>query len=268
VTVAVTTAADLEYARIEGASLQLDLHRPDVEIPVPVVVYFHGGGFARGSRKDHAPERLLPIAAQGIAVASVSYRLTDIATHPAQVEDAKAAVAWLRENGAEHGLKTERIGAWGVSAGGWIALTLGFTATDAASSVQAVAAWSPPTDLTTIASEREAAGLPLPAFLQGRPAPAMEASLLGLASITDNLELVRDASPITCAAAATGPVLLVHGDRDGLVNSGQSLALHEALVNAGQDSQLLLLAGANHEDPAYHKPAVLGATAGFFSALL
>jgi acetyl esterase/lipase len=268
VTFAITSTADLEYSRVQGASLRLDIHRPQSDVPVPVVVYFHGGGFARGSRKDHASERLLPVAAQGIAVASVSYRLTDVATHPAQVEDAKAAVAWLRENGAAHGLKTERIGAWGVSAGGWIALMLGLTATEAASTVQAVAAWSPPTDLTTVASEREAAGLPRPAFLQGRPAPAFEAGLLSLESITDNLELARDASPVTYAAAAAGPVLLIHGDHDGLVNSGQSLALHEALVNADQDSQLLLLAGANHEDPAYHKPAVLGATAGFFSAQL
>jgi acetyl esterase/lipase len=231
---------------------------------VPVVVYFHGGGFARGSRKDHVPERLLPVAAQGVAIASVSYRLTDVATHPAQLEDAGAAVAWLREHGATYGMKTERIGAWGVSAGAWIALMLGLTTT----AVQAVAAWSPPTDLTTVASERHAAALPLPPFLQGRPAPAMEAGLLGLTAITDDLEAVRAASPVTHAAAASGPTLLIHGDSDGLVNSGQSLALHEALLSAGMDSQLLLLAGANHEDPAYHKPAVLAATAGFFSAQL
>jgi acetyl esterase/lipase len=267
-TLPVSSTADIEYARVEGASLQLDIHRPDSDVPVPVVAYFHGGGFARGSRKDEVPNRLVPVAAQGIAIASVSYRLIDVATYPAQLEDGKGAVAWLRENGADYGLKTERIGAWGVSAGGWIALMIGLTATDAASSVQAVAAWSPPTDLMTLSSEREAAGLPLPPFLRGRPAPAVETGLLGLASITDNLELVRDASPVTCAAAAAGPTLLIHGDRDGLVNSGQSLALHEALLSAGRDSQLLLLAGANHEDPAYHKPAVLAATAGFFSALL
>jgi dipeptidyl aminopeptidase/acylaminoacyl peptidase len=63
-------------------------------------------------------------------------------------------------------------------------------------------------------------------------------------------------------------VLLVHGDADGLVNSQQSSALHNALTDAGHDSQLMLLAGANHEDPAFHKPAVLAATAGFLSAAL
>jgi acetyl esterase/lipase len=231
---------------------------------VPVVVYFHGGGFARGSRTDHMADRLVPVAAHGIAIASVSYRLVDIATHPAQLEDAEAAVAWLRENGSEHGLLTERIGAWGVSAGGWIALMLALTT----SAVQATAAWSPVTNLTALAAEREAADLPLPPFLQGRPAPAMEAGLLGLSSLDDDLPKALDASPVTHASAAGGPTLLIHGDTDGLVNAAQSLALHEALLSAGQDSQLLLLAGANHEDPAYQKPAVLGATAGFFSAQL
>ena len=235
---------------------------------MPVVVYFHGGGFARGSRKDQVPERLLPVAAHGIAVASVSYRLTDTARHPAQLEDARAAVAWLRANGAQHGLKDERIGAWGVSAGGWIALMLALTATETASAVQAVAAWSPLTNLTALAPEREAAELPLPPFLQGRPVPAMEARLLGLTSITDDSAEALAASPVAHAETANGPTLLIHGNSDGLVNPAQSLALHEALLSAGQDSQLLLLAGANHEDPAYHKPAVLGATAGFFSAQL
>lgn len=62
--------------------------------------------------------------------------------------------------------------------------------------------------------------------------------------------------------------MLIHGDRDGLINCAQSRALHTAISAAGGDSQLLLLAGANHEDEAFHKPAVLAATAGFFSAAL
>lgn len=229
-----------------------------------MVVYFHGGGFARGSRTDHLADRLLPVAAQGIAIASVSYRLIDVATHPAQLEDAQAAVSWLRANGAQHGLQTERIGAWGVSAGGWIALMLALTT----GAVQATAAWSPVTNLTAVTAEREEAALPLPPFLQGRAAPAMEAGLLGLSALSDDLPQALEASPISHATTAGGPTLLIHGDSDGLVNAAQSLALHEALMSAGHDSQLLLLAGANHEDPAYQKPAVLGATAGFFSAQL
>lgn len=232
---------------------------------MPCVAYFHGGGWARGSRKDNVEERLERVAAQGIAVASVSYRFTDVATYPAQLEDGGAALVWLRENGSEYGLRTERLGAWGASAGGWIALMLALTG-PGAERADTACAWFPPTDLAAVASQREAAALPLPPFMQGRQVPDMEATLLGLTSVGDNLALALRASPVSHAAHAHGPILLIHGDGDGMINVAQSQALHEALREAGRDSQLLVLAGANHEDPGFHKPAVLAATAGFLRA--
>lgn len=235
---------------------------------MPCVTYFHGGGWVRGSRKDNVDVRLTPVAAQGLAVCSVSYRFTDVATHPAQLQDARAAVAWLRENGGEYGLATERIGAWGASAGGWLALMLTLTGEQAQQRADAACAWFPPTELATVTLEREAAGLPLPLFMQGRRLPDMEAGLLGLESVGDDLGLAREASPLTHAADAHGPVLLIHGAGDGMINVAQSMALHGALLDAGRDSQLLVLPGADHEDAAFHKPAVLAATAGFLRASL
>jgi acetyl esterase/lipase len=275
----VETIADLVYARLDDrVSLYLDIHRPKGGRDVPAIVYFHGGGWRRGSRKDLLQERLRPLAAQGIAVASVSYRFVDEATFPAQLHDAKAAVRWLRSNGGDHGLRTDRIGAFGASAGGWIALMLGLTAGDrklegeigdhtrADSSVQAIAAWFPTTNLATTATERESAALPLPPFIQG-PVPPLEAGLLGLSAVTDDLAAAQAASPISHVANASGPVLLVHGDQDGLINIAQSIDLHDALIAAGKMSQLMVLRGANHEDPQFQRPAVIGAVAGFFSAL-
>ncbi len=264
----VNTVSGIEYRRPDGQALCLDLHRPETDAEPPCVVYFHGGGWARGSRDAHAHERLRALTAYGVAVASVSYRLVDVATHPAQLDDARAAVAWLRAHGREHRLRTERIGAWGASAGAWIALMLNLTQGEPAGAVQAVAAWFPPTDLTSVASQRAAARRPVPAFMEGRPLPDMAAGLLGLERVSDDPAAARAASPTTHAASASGPTLLIHGDDDGLINVQQSIALHHALLDAGQDSQLILLAGANHEDPGFHTPAVLAATAGFFSALL
>lgn len=235
---------------------------------VPCVAYFHGGGWARGSRKDNVDARLVRVAADGLGICSVSYRFTDVATYPAQLADAQAAIAWLRENGAEYGLATDRIGAWGASAGGWLALMLALTGEDPAQRADAACAWFPPTELATVAIEREAAGLPLPLFMQGRKLPDMEAGMLGLGSVDDDLVLARQASPIAHAGQAGGPILLIHGGGDGMINVAQSITLHDALLAAGADSQLLVLPGANHEDPAFHKPAVLGATAGFLRASL
>lgn len=267
-TLAVRTINDLEYRATQDASLFLDIHRPAGDEIVPCVAYFHGGGWARGSRKDNVPARLEAVASLGLGVCSVSYRFTDVATHPAQLDDARAAVAWLRGNGAEHGLATARVAAWGASAGGWIALMLALTGDDPAQRADAACAWFAPTQLSTVLSERDAAGLPLPAFMAGRRMPDHEAALLGLSAIADDLALAYRASPVTHAAGARGPVLLIHGTDDGLVNVTQSAAMHEALIGAGHDSQLLVLPGANHEDPAFHKPAVIGATAGFLRASL
>lgn len=264
----VHSISDLEYRAVEDANLFLDIHRPVGDELVPCVVYFHGGGWARGSRKDFVTERLEPVAAHGLGICSVSYRFSDVATHPAQLEDGRAAVAWLRANGAEYGLATEHIGAWGASAGGWLALMLTLTGDQAADRANAACAWFPTTELTTVALEREAAGLPLPLFMQGRRLHDNEAALLGLSSVDEDLELAREASPLAHADHAEGPVLLIHGDADGMINVAQSLALHHALLDAGQDSQLLVLPGANHEDEAFHKPAVLAATAGFLRAAL
>jgi acetyl esterase/lipase len=264
----VRTVTDIAYRTVEDASLFLDIIRPAEGEDLPCVVYFHGGGWARGSRKDNVAARLEPMAAHGLAVCSVSYRFTDVATHPAQLEDARASLAWLRQNGAEYGLRTEHIGAWGASAGGWLALMLTLTGEHPAERADAACAWFPPSELATVALEREAAGLPLPLFMQGRRLPDLEAGLLGLESVGDDLELARQASPLTHAANAHGPILLMHGDADGLINVAQSVALHEVLLEAGQASQLLVLAGANHEDAAFHTPAVLAATAGFLRASL
>ncbi|MDE3131593.1 MAG: prolyl oligopeptidase family serine peptidase, partial [Acidobacteriota bacterium] len=95
-----------------------------------------------------------------------------------------------------------------------------------------------------------------------------EAQLLGRSEVGEDPVLAREASPLSHASAASGPILLIHGDGDGLINVNQSRRLHRALIDAGADSDLLIVAGANHEDAPFHRPAVLSATAGFLLAAL
>jgi acetyl esterase/lipase len=267
----------LEYARTESGPLELDLYRPAGVQAAKTVVYLHGGGWAVGARDVFAAERLVPIAQRGVAVASASYRFSDVATYPAQVHDVKGAVRWLRAHGGELGLATGRIGAWGASAGGFLALTLGLSAgvaelegdvggnLDQDSSVAAVCDWFAPVDLT---DARGTGGLPLPDFATGPPpVPPYAARLLGLEQVTDDVEAARAASPLFLigkASVGAERFLLVHGDRDGLVSDRASRVMHEALLGAGVDSSLILLGGANHEGPEFRRPAVLSAVAGFF----
>jgi acetyl esterase/lipase len=71
----VKVTEDLSYADVDGQRLLADLYRPATEQPPPVVLYVHGGGFARGSRSDNAEDRLAALAAHGVAVLSLDYRL-------------------------------------------------------------------------------------------------------------------------------------------------------------------------------------------------
>ena len=255
----VRVLSGVPYADLPGVRpLELDLYLPpSADTPAPVVVFLHGGGWRLGTRRSLGPsyagtnphpfER---VAAAGIAVASVDYRLSGERTWPAQLHDAKAAVRWLRSRGHEAGLDPERIGAWGESAGGHLALLLGLTGdpetgagldgdvgiVGGSSAVAAVAAWYAPSDLTA-----------LPDDLGADPAAedSREAQLFG-APLSLVPAVVREASPITYVTASAPPILLLHGDSDRLIPSVQSLRLSEALRDSGHGVKLETYPGADH----------------------
>ncbi|HWV86839.1 MAG TPA: alpha/beta hydrolase [Capillimicrobium sp.] len=277
------TTADLVYARAGDVDLALDLHVPaDTPGPVPVALYLHGGGWTVGARTDRIDDRVAPVVRSGIAVASASYRLTGAATFPAQLHDVQAAIRWLRANAASHGLDGTRIGAWGASAGAHLALLAALTAAepsldgrlgdhaDEDRSLQAVVAWFPPIDLLGMEVFTPGTEAPLPPFVSALPSPTFGARLLGATRVSDAADAARTASPLTWAASAPADCrfLLMHGDRDGLIPDAQSRLMHDALLEHGADAELLLLAGANHEDPLFQSPAALGAVSGFLRATL
>jgi acetyl esterase/lipase len=110
---------------------------------------------------------------------------------------------------------------------------------------------------------------PRPGFLSSPPpSPSFEARLLGVESVDQAKAEARAASPIAHVHPAAPPFLLMHGDRDGLIPSVHSRSLAQALRAEGVDASLMLLSGANHEDPAFDSPASLGAVSGFLRAVL
>jgi len=261
-----TVHRDVVYARADGLELRLDLYVPDVR-PAPLCIWLHGGGWMRGSRTDRADARLVPLTGSGVAVAAVQYRLSGQARFPAQLDDARAAIRWLRAHAGDYGLDAARVGAWGASAGGHLASMLALTddGTDADrgdSSVQAVVAWFAPSDL--LVRDSDVPEGPLPPFVTGPPPePSFEARLLGVQSVRDDRAAARAASPVAHVRPGAPPFLLMHGDRDGLIPSEHSRHLHRALRAEGVDSTLWLLSGANHEDPAFDSPDCLAAVSAF-----
>ena len=247
-----TVLRDLEYARVDGISLLLDLYLPEAadDRPVPLVIWVHGGGWKAGSKNStYAPETL----GESYAVASVDYRLSGIATFPAQIHDVKAAVRWLRAHAETYGLDSDRFGAWGSSAGGHLVTLLGTTCghpvlegdlgdhLDVSSCVQAVCDFFGPTDLLAMLEQRgEDVRRPMP-----------EDELLG--ELVERVEsLARLASPITHVHDAAPPFLIMHGTEDRTVSVDQSTAFHEALLAAGVPSTLRTIEGAGHGFPREH----------------
>ena len=105
---------------------KLDIWLAGTQMPSPLVVYFHGGGFARGDKRSIRPRLLNSLLASGISVAAVNYRLSRYAPYPAQMLDGARALQFLRRHAAEYNIDPDRIGATGVSAGGGISLWLAF----------------------------------------------------------------------------------------------------------------------------------------------
>jgi acetyl esterase/lipase len=242
---------DIVYAQVGERKLLLDLYVPPKGSgPLPVVVWIHGGGWRSGSKGSGGPA--LPMVARGYALVDVGYRLSGEAIFPAQVQDCKAAVRWVRANAATYGLDPDHIGAWGSSAGGHLVAFLG-TAGDArefdteanrdySSRVQAVCDWFGPTDFLQM-DKHSLEG----SRLIHDAADSPESLLVGGPIQQEPYRsLAKKADPITYVTKDDPPFLIMHGDKDMLVPLHQSELLHDALGKAGVDAALHVVKGAGH----------------------
>lgn len=242
-----TLHRDLAYV-IDGHERQkLDLYLPKSETLLPLIVWIHGGAFKHGSKESEE----LPVAylSRGFALASINYRLSQHAIFPAQIEDCKAAVRWLRANAAQYGLDANRVVAWGPSAGGHLSSMLGTTGQtnqfdvgehlELPSRVQAVVDYFGPTDFLQMDAQR------LPDGMEHDPPDSPESLLVG-GPIQKNPDKVAAANPITYVTADAPPFLIVHGNRDPLVPYQQSLLLLDALKAAGCDVTFYTVEDGGH----------------------
>lgn len=231
---------DLVFAEPPGfRPLTLDLHLPAREHP-PVIVFVHGGGWFRGSRRMFCPgrtdaETFGRLTREGWAVAAIDYRLSGEARFPAPLADVEAAIGWVTGAGAaSFGLDSTRLALWGESAGGHLAA---LAATAVGTPVRAVVDWYGPSDLATIPKATAEAGQ--------RATPSREEMLIG-GLLAEYPELTMAASPAHAVHAGVPPFFLAHGTADTMVPSEQSVVLRDALWSAGAHVELQLVPGADH----------------------
>jgi acetyl esterase/lipase len=200
--------------------------------PYPLIIYIHGGGWYAG---DKSPLPSLLLLTNGYAVASINYRLTNEARFPAQIEDCKLAVTWLRSHASWLDIDPNRIGVWGASAGGHLAALIGTTG-DAQSPawaapppgtsnrVEAVCDWCGPSDLISLEQQYD----------PKRNIKGAVTHLLG-GPVSKNIEFAKEASPTSYVHKGCPPFLIMHGDKDWLVPLQQSQELSDALKSQGVD---------------------------------
>jgi acetyl esterase/lipase len=246
----VTVRYELHYRPGTSKHCTLDLavpkKRPDRALPAIVVI--HGGGWVEGDKSSFSqreqvhPGNILEFARLGFVAASINYRMSGEAPWPVALDDCRCAVRYLRSQASEFGLDAARVGAWGNSAGGHLALLLGMMPSepldagepfrDQSSRVQAAVSDSGPIDLVFQHEQNELRTV-IEKFLGGPPEGA-------------RLAQYRRASPASYATGNFGPLLLIYGAAD------------EEVSFRTADDYVAALGRAGHPDVSYVRLAAVG----------
>lgn len=233
---------DIVYGRGGDVALHLDLARPkDASQPSPCIVVIHGGAWRGGNKSMHANE-IRRFAEQGYVSVSLQYRLCPKHPFPAQIEDVKCAVRFLREHADQYGIDKDRIGAIGFSAGAHLSMMLGVMDPkdgfegeggwpNQSSKVQAVVSFFGPTKL-------DADDLP------SRSLPLVNDFIGGTKQ--EKAQAFRDASPLTYVSSGDAPMLLLQGTEDPLVPHTQAISMVSAMTKADVPGRIELMIDAGH----------------------
>ena len=246
------------FARPPGKDLLLDVFLPRQTsrqrqtATAPGIVYVHGGGWRGGNRRAFW-RQAAHLAQLGFPGVTLSYRFTPDHRFPAQLEDVRDGVRWLRAHAVELGVDPHRLGAAGGSAGGHLVALLGTTeeiVDGLSAKVQAVAAFNGVFDFQTL--DTSGARGPRQDLLGGDPRVAVEAS------------------PLHRADATAAPTLLLHGTGDQTVPFTQSTAFQRRLQELGVRTELYSAEDAAHgffNRPPHFQPTLERMTRFFLDIL-
>jgi acetyl esterase/lipase len=251
---------DINYAGDSMGFHNLDIYLPQIEKPVyPVVVIVYGSAWFSNNSKGVDLKTLgKPLLDAGFAIVMPNHRSSSDAKFPAQINDIKAVIRFIRANAVQYRFNTSFVGISGSSSGGHLASMTGTSGkvgvfksgtesadiegnvgpyTTFSSSVDAVVDWFGPTDFLMMDS--------CGSSMAHNPANSPESSLVG-GAIQENKDKVTLANPVTYVDKNDPPFLILHGDKDPLVPHCQSELLYRKLQKAGVKSELVIVPGGKH----------------------
>ena len=240
------------YANRTGEEQQLhvllprDRDNPDARFPL--VVFVQGSAWHRQEVFQHLPH-MIRVCQQGFVVALVEYRPSDIAPFPAQMQDAKTAIRFLRMHADQYHIDGSRVALWGDSSGGHTAVMAGITGDrqpdsdlygDYSCQVQCIVDWYGPMDIAKMNY--------VPSVQDHIQPDSPEGYLIGQKNVLDNPQLVAPTIPMNYLSreVETPPVLIMHGSKDPIVNFEQGCMLYTALKELGKEVEMYKLEGAYH----------------------
>lgn len=252
---------DVDYVGDGITGHRLDIHLPAAgEAPYPVVTCIYGSAFFSNNSKaasfyEGFGQRLLK---EGFAVVSINHRASTDSVFPAQINDVKAAIRFIRANAEVFSLDSSFIAITGWSSGGHLSAMAGtsngitkqtingidvdiegalgsFTSTS--SKVNAVVDWFGPTDFLVMDS--------CGSKMNHNDAKSPESVLIGT-PIQENKAKAQSANPISYVNKMCPPFLIFHGDKDPLVPHCQSELLYARLQQFGIKSELIIIKGGEH----------------------
>ena len=251
---------DVNYAGDTLTGHRLDIYLPENgKAPYPVIVTIAGSAWFGNNTKKQAFQKMgIPMLKNGYAVVAINHRSSRQAIFPAQINDVKAAVRFIRANASNYQLDTTFIGITGDSSGGHLSAMMGTTRgieghtigtkslslegnigsfTKHSSRIDAVVDWYGPSTFQVMDS--------CGSSFSHDAADSPESTLTG-GPIQQNDDMCALANPITYIDQNDPPFLLLHGDADKIVPHCQSILLHNALQAKGVQSRLIIVPNAGH----------------------
>lgn len=259
------------YRSKDGADLRMHVISPAAFVPgvaaepLPCVIFVNGSAWFQQMLLANVAQQI-KIARRGYVVVLVEYRHSGIAPFPAQVEDTKAAVRYVKKHAAELGIDPEKCVLWGDSSGGHTVVMAGITAedflpceedADIDCSVKAIVDYFGPVDVSKMCLEHSTMDHTLPESPEG--------AMLGHVNVLENPELVAKTVPTNYISRDRDipPLLIIHGTKDRLVPFAQSVLLYEKLRDEGKDARFIRLEGADHGSGEFWTEEILDIADGF-----
>lgn len=190
--------------------LKGSVFKPELEKPAPAVLLIHGGVKLGDDGRWVMNWIARKLAERGYYVLNITYRSLDDWSYPAQLEDLREALAWMRENADSERIDRQRIAVFGYSAGGYLGALAALEEKAGASGVKAIVAGAAPTDLTVYAN-----GSLLRRYLD-----------MDMEPFPEQFEQI---SPLTFVDHSSPPVFMYHGRKDELVRPDHTLKFADVL---------------------------------------